>query len=447
MRARTVARRTAVIACALAGCYDSTAGPALPSEAVYVRFPPDSMFIGQTAQIIAVATGPDSADVAWPQFAWTSSDTSVIIVDSTGAILGREAGAATIRAQFGEDADSVVVRVVMRDVSNGVAFERMSFGENALCALSSVGTAFCVPRNSASDELPQFEKLPGAQTVSLVSLAASTFHQCGLTQAGAMYCWGTNATGVFLAAVVASPTAPTIGGGAREFRALAAGSNPGVIRSASHTCAIESATRVVMCAGSNNAGQLGRPGGSDTTVAAVSNNLVAERISASERRTCAVSDVAEVWCWGGGGGSSSTPVKLSAASAVSSVYTADRSVCALTVPGELLCTTMGPNTGALAAGTPLTNVGGSLRFSSVISGTTLTPIFVGGVVSSPFTCGVTLDGDLYCWGDFPPIAVSSRLGDARFTPVRIAPGIKFRSIAANLYHLCGVTTDNKLRCQ
>ena len=34
-----------------------------------------------------------------------------------------------------------------------------------------------------------------------------------------------------------------------------------------------------------------------------------------------------------------------------------------------------------------------------------------------FASGVTVGGDLYCWGAFPPTAISTRLGAKAYSPV------------------------------
>lgn len=62
------------------------------------------------------------------------------------------------------------------------------------------------------------------------------------------------------------------------------------------------------------------------------------------------------------------------------------------------------------------------------------------------TCGLTLDGRLYCWGD----NVFGELGDGtttdRLKPVAVAGGLRFRQVSAGSVHTCAVTTDYRAYC-
>jgi hypothetical protein len=203
-----------------------------------------------------------------------------------------------------------------------------------------------------------------------------------------------------------------------------------------------------MCAGYNGNGQLGRTGPqTDTTVAPTSAGITARRIAASARHTCAIANTGALWCWGGGGGNSagiSGPRLVSAGLTFSEVYVADETLCALQNNGTLHCADIGVQ--SPIGERTLIPFSGSLRFSQALLGAAYRRLTPNAVEAVPFTCAITLEGVLYCWGDYPPLVLSSRRGDSRFVPVRIAPGTKFRSIAADRHHLCGVTTALKLVC-
>ena len=429
-------QRACLIAVALVvlpGCGDPVSSPSQLAPAVYVRLAHDSIFAGDTVRLTAVATGEDSVAVAWPQFQWSSSDTSVARVDSTGTVLGWGVGIAYISARLGDQGDSIAVRVVPRDAGMGIAFASMATGERQLCALNVAGTAYCVPYVDGDDGI-RFEMLEGADTLPLVSLAASRSHQCGVTREYILYCWGDNADGELMTGTTAPANGAALGGAGSRFLAVAAGGSSAA--SPAHTCGIEQGTGVVMCAGSNGNGQLGRVGvAAATTVAPVANGLIARRISAIAGRSCALSVPGELWCWGRGP-SSTGPFMVSNQPAFAELSMRFDLVCALTDSGEAMCGSFSSTPSPIA---------GELRFSQILPGNSRHQL--GGTVTiRGFICGVTTAGDLYCWGDFPPLAMSSRLGERRLAPVHLLPGVKFRGIGANEYHVCGVTANGELVC-
>jgi alpha-tubulin suppressor-like RCC1 family protein len=63
-----------------------------------------------------------------------------------------------------------------------------------------------------------------------------------------------------------------------------------------------------------------------------------------------------------------------------------------------------------------------------------------------FSCGVTTDNRVYCWGEND----SGQLGDGTQTkesrPVPVAGTLRFRQISAGYHHTCGVTTTNQAYC-
>lgn len=435
-----------VAACAVAGSCREVAAP-IPvpaSAAVYVRFPDESLFVGQRNHVIAVASGEDSAAVAWPEFTWTSSDTTVAVVDSAGNVLGLDEGSTIVTAEFGGLHDSIAIRVVLREMVPGASFAKMSVGENILCALSVAGGAYCSPW--ALDETPPvFSQKALPPSVALVSLAAARAHQCGLSATGQMYCWGNNSAGQFLTGrtVPRDVTGEAVeGGGTRRFNTIAIGDDGAFSPNQPHTCAIDASDARVLCAGRNDVRQLGHTGPAlDSVVAPTSNALTARSISSTTLHTCAIDLTSALWCWGGyiqGNPDDASPRVVAPGMQFNDVFISSAKLCALTTGGELWCravTGSPPITGSLsheAAGT---------TFQRVIAGR-----ISGGSMIESYVCGITLEGALYCWGDFPPTNLSSRLGARRLSPVALATGTRFTSIAADRHHLCGVTTTNKLVC-
>ena len=111
--------------------------------------------------------------------------------------------------------------------------------------------------------------------------------------------------------------------------------------------------------------------------------------------------------------------------------------CGLTTDGDAYC--WGRNTeGQLGDGTNTDSnepvpVSDGLTFQSLSAG--------GG-----HTCGVTMDEDSYCWG----AGANGRLGNGTVTnrnvPVAVSGGLAFQSVSASQRHTCGVTTDGDAYC-
>ena len=167
---------------------------------------------------------------------------------------------------------------------------------------------------------------------------------------------------------------------------------------------------------------------------------------------CRIADIA-----GGGGGSPDdkfagcydrscvgAPVAVSGIPPLASLTTMVSHTCGLTPDGEAWC--WGDNsTGALGDGSDQlrggpVKVASTVRFRSISAG--------GG-----FTCGVAIDGTGYCWGTGatgqlaqlgPELCSGGRVRCAR-SPLAI-PGHSFTTIAAGMRHACGIETTGETYC-
>lgn len=427
------------VVCGAAGCTESIAYPSGNEPALYLRFAPESAFVGYRVRVTAVATGDDSVAVAWPRFEWSSSDTSVAVVDSTGVVLGLSPGTTRISARLGALRDSMVVRVVALDVSRGTAFASMAAGDRQLCALSTRGVAYCV-RSGYQQMGTAFEMLPGADTLQLATLAGSRSQQCGVAHDGRLFCWGDNSEAQLMTGSRDAAEGPVLSGAGSRFVAVATAAAGSENPTTAHTCAIQQGTGVVICAGSNGTGQLGRGvAGTDFAVQPVLNPFAAHRIAAAASRTCALAAAGtELWCWGAGAFSTVflAPERITGVPPFTDLTMNDNQICARRAGGLAYCGTSWSGLGS---------VPGNLRFNQIVPGRSF-DYSNGGFRVGEFGCGVTTANDLACWGDFPPLAISSRYERREHEPVHLLPGIKVRSIGVNEYHVCGVSTDDRLLC-
>ena len=107
-------------------------------------------------------------------------------------------------------------------------------------------------------------------------------------------------------------------------------------------------------------------------------------------------------------------------------------MCALDGAGRVTCLSDLAGLGIGDGTTTPTPAAGALRFRDLT---------LGGVTVRPFACGVTLDGDLYCWGTNGAGQLGSAGPDSS-TPVQLLPGLKFVAVDQT----CAVTSEGAIYC-
>ncbi|MDP9177261.1 MAG: Ig-like domain-containing protein [Gemmatimonadota bacterium] len=242
-------------------------------------------------------------------------------------------------------------------------------------------------------------------TVAFASVVTGGAHTCALTAALAAYCWGRGESGQL---GVASPgttcsfdtssspcsLVPVAVGGGLFFARLTAGG--------AHTCGLTN-IGTVFCWGSNASGQLGN----NSTIASplpviVATSVRFASIDAGLDHTCGVAHDGSVYCWGRN----------------------DR--------GQL-------GDGTSSARLLPAKVVGELSFQLVTAGG----------YTRGHTCGVTVAGDAYCWGDNEngQLGIGNADLSAHPLPAQVSSGLKFLSLSAGLgSHTCGRAAAGSTHC-
>jgi hypothetical protein len=271
---------------------------------------------------------------------------------------------------------------------------------------------------------------------------------CGLTAQGAAYCWGFNEDGLLFD--IKGNEHPVPAGNGESFTDLALGFR--------FICGLHPGG-VASCWGSDSSGALGEGGspGVRKTPAPVAGGLVFSSITGRDH-VCAITSAGAAYCWGAnlggsvGNGDSTgaavfSPVPVVGGLTFASIGVSWEQTCALTPAGAAYCwgLTFGEEPGApppeqcrvrqfdsipfySPCHTRPTPVGGGLTFTqiAVVDGT---------------ACGLTASGAAFCWGYLSWALSQSPL------PTAMPGGISFKTLRLGIgLHSCGLGLDGFVYC-
>jgi hypothetical protein len=353
-------------------------------------------------------------------------------------------GTATVRATLGQAGATVAVLVA------AVTLGAPEAGTSHTCAISSDSLGYCWGSTlwfNANQDIPGRlwgpapRPLPGSLRFTTLESGAS--HACGLTAGGALYCVGDNQLGQL--GVEGYPTEPARVPIPVAVAAVSAGP--------SHTCALTVDVRV-FCWGGNAAGELGSSTGDDCLYTfpvkgvpvsvscsraplEAGSGLAFASVRAGPGLTCGRTTIGATYCWGLHYGQAPVLVddtlgldSLTLGGQFYPVTTSDTVAlaCALDPAGAAWCwgkSRYGLGDGSTTESWSPVPVAGGLTFRALSAGF--------GV------CGVTVGGEIYCWGGLPGFAEGT-------TPVKVPGTLTFTSVAAGWAHGCGLATDGRVYC-
>jgi alpha-tubulin suppressor-like RCC1 family protein len=399
------------------------------------------------ASLPLTATARDSLDRSLSRaLVWTSGDSAIATVDSTGVVAGRAPGTAIITATSEGRVGLATVRV------DTVRFVAITAAESDhSCALTADGRAFCwgndilgelgtggEPGRPAAGSSTPLEVGGGLR---FAAVAGGGWFTCGLLADGAGLCWGSGARGRLGGGVLENAPAPRPVAGGLAFTSLSTGW--------AHACAVTDDG--TYCWGSGTA--LGTDAGKYSLVPLpVSGDPGFRALDAGSDFSCALMGAGAAWCWGvnyagqigdGSTVSATAPTPVAGGHAFTALSVGARHACGLTPEGEAWC--WGDNgAGELGNGSQES----ALAPEPVTGGLTFAGLSAGG----DFTCGWIADGTTYCWGANAQGQLGAASLDAcatrpcGLTPLPVAGGLRFRLVRAGGAHTCGITWDDVLYC-
>lgn len=263
----------------------------------------------------------------------------------------------------------------------------------AAMVLASARTGHTAPANTTPKPL------------AFVSVSAGGTHTCAVTAEGLALCWGSNYAGTLgndstteqcdYGRPCSTSPVPVLGG--LTFRSVNVGWD--------HTCGLTT-SGAAYCWGSNAIGQLGNGFSrtSSTKPATVVGALTFKEVSAGQGYTCGITTQGTAYCWG------------------ENVF------------GRLGngMRSLGPSSSPTSS--PVL-VSGGLTFKSVSTG-------------QKHACGLTTEGQAYCWGHngFGALGSGSLDNESHTSPVPVSGGFTFQSVSAGTDHTCAVTANGVAYC-
>lgn len=338
-------------------------------------------------------------------------------------------------------------------VASSQAFGTISIGNWHTCMTSATGAAWCWGSNdngqlgAASAQRCMGGNIDcsavplavgGMQT--FVGIASSSVHSCGLTAAGAAWCWGIAAQLGNGGAGSGAVRVPVAVAGGHAFKKIVAST------SAPMTCAFE-ADGSPWCWGSGFSFGTKGPTPSATPLRwdAIA-NVAWTQFAIGQGHACGLDAAGKAWCVGsslngllgdGRGVASATPVAVAGGHVFQEIVAAIAHTCALAFDGQAWCWGQGAglgNGGAVGTVQPTpVAVAGGLRFVHLAAG-------------NGRACGLAADGSAWCWGE----GYGGNLGDGttaqRLTPVAVAGGHRFVALGSGGISTCGIDTAGGAWC-
>jgi hypothetical protein len=317
--------------------------------------------------------------------------------------------------------------------------------DGASCGLTNAGAAYCWGWNlfgmlGDASTVDRWTPVPVSGGITFASITTHGLHACGLTPSGAAYCWGAGQL-VQADSQVTSRLVPGAVGGGIAFESLSAGE--------SQTCGV-TAAGVAHCWGTNGFGELGDGTRIDRlTPGPVVGGLLFARVFTSDlAHTCGLAASGQAFCWGRniygvlGFPPTTTDSSRTAPTAIPGFTFVTMALgmyhtCGLTTGGYAYC--WGFNDQGQLGNGSTTN-----SSSPVPVATSLT--FVSLAAGGEHTCGLTSTGAAYCWGDNFRGDLGDGTGTPRSLPVAVLGGIPFVRLTAGNSHTCGVTSGGAAYC-
>ncbi len=457
------------------------------ATSVEVTPPADSVELGDSLLMTAVAKDAGGVVLPGRAFAWTSLNPATVSVNGLGLVKGLQLGsvgivATTTGAGGANVSDTAIITVTPRpvdsvEVAPGEASlllgETLQLGTTLRDRFGNIVTGRVVTWSSSDGNIAAVDPNTGLVTSGAAGTATITAfsegrqgiatvrvsrgliltqvtgglqHSCGVTEALLIFCWGRNSDGQLGDSSTVARLFPVRTRGIASFASVAAGQL--------HTCALTTGGQA-FCWGFNPDGRLGVGDSTRRVIPdAVVGGIAFTQLSAGGAHTCGLTATGVAYCWGLNGdgqlGNNSTNRQLSPALVAgghvfSTISAGAIHTCALDATGAAWCWgnnqngQVGDSTNGPVDRIVPTAVAGGRTYSAIGAG-------------SAHSCAIATTGETYCWGqNGSSPAAAAKLGDGttvllRNVPTLVAGALSFTSIRVGGDLTCGRVASGSLYC-
>ncbi len=357
------------------------------------------------------------------------------------------------------------------DQYGNLAIDRLVLS-SADTSIARISDVYVAPRHHGSTWLiGQAGSLRDSVPVTVLGFTALSdggTNICGVSLAGDVYCWGANTHGS-----VGDGTTMDAGYPVQIARGLGLQLpySEGEYNAGAHTCALDTTGRAY-CWGRNESGELGDGSPNQFWQALpvpVAGGHVFSSVRAGNAHTCAVATSGDAYCWGdnnsgqlgrdtltgtctlsSGNRCSDWPILVASGLKFAQVSAGsfDHS-CGVTMMGDAYCWGQ-DGWGQLGIANPPDTC--QADGGATVPCSRAPRLVDGGMVFRSvkagwgYTCGITAAGDGYCWG----LGTSGQLGNGSYTsstvPVKVTGGLAFADVQAGNGVACGLTTSGRVYC-
>jgi alpha-tubulin suppressor-like RCC1 family protein len=194
-------------------------------------------------------------------------------------------------------------RSVPTPVVGGLAFASLSANGTVTCGITTAGALYCWGIQNSSvgilgdgslGDIQYLAPHPMSGNLAFVSIAVEEFHACGIVAGGAAYCWGGNPNGELGNGTTTNALTPSAVSAGISFQAIGVGSN--------YTCGLAT-TGLAYCWGWNDGFADSRPWNNGVSInshtpVAIPGGIQFGSLSVGVLHACGVSvSPAQGYCW------------------------------------------------------------------------------------------------------------------------------------------------------